>query len=543
MRAIDLYAGVGGWGLGLKLAGIDVVASYEWWPTATFTHSMNLGSHNNPVDIRQLELGSLPSQVDLVVGSPPCTQFSYSNRGGNGDLEDGLKDLVKFLEVVEHLKPKFWVLENVPRVAGVLEQGFSDPDHPLYRFRSLGGTIRVLDLSAFGLPQARKRCLAGNIPFELLEAYAAKAQVRTLGDVTSALAQDAVVSDPIWGVQLKTSELTEMETEAPLNGEELRMNREAKLYHPIYNNMAFPDQLDTPARTVTATCTRVSRESVVIPDPRTAGAFRRLSIRERASLQGFPITYQFYGASFSEKAKMVGNAIPPPFTYLVGMAVSGTAVEDLPPFEIAGQALKLPSKMPRITRPDTEGKSYPERRRFRSALPGLRFKSGMRFDLSNQFDGLEAAWAVRFYFGPSKDIREISLDADLWADLTNSQIVIGALRDLNHLFEAARIKLAELNGPQLQKVWTRRGPGLGPFEVTDLLGGLAEEVFQRLSEGALEAGSFAEFVLLVAGEGAPGEKVPGAQKLARNATRIVSGFVVGSWFNQLVRTEPMQAAA
>jgi DNA (cytosine-5)-methyltransferase 1 len=34
VRAIDLYSGVGGWSLGLRLAGVEVVASYELWGPA-----------------------------------------------------------------------------------------------------------------------------------------------------------------------------------------------------------------------------------------------------------------------------------------------------------------------------------------------------------------------------------------------------------------------------------------------------------------------------------------------------------------------------
>src|SRR3546814_4586174 len=72
--------------------------------------------------------------------------------------------------------------------------------------------------------------------------------------------------------------------------------------------MPFPDPLDRTVRTITATCTRVSRESIIIEQPNTRDSFRRLSIRERATLQGFPITFQFYGASHGQKLRMVGNA-------------------------------------------------------------------------------------------------------------------------------------------------------------------------------------------------------------------------------------------
>ena len=114
LRAIDLYSGIGGWALGLRNAGIDVVSSYEWWKSAATTEEKNLQIKVNLLDIRQLDLSTLPPKIDIVVGSPPCTQFSYANRGGSGDIADGLKYIVKFLEVVEHLKPKFWVTDESP---------------------------------------------------------------------------------------------------------------------------------------------------------------------------------------------------------------------------------------------------------------------------------------------------------------------------------------------------------------------------------------------------------------------------------------------
>ena len=69
MRAIDLYAGVGGWSLGLRLAGVEVVDSYEWWQPAVDTHNGNHGGDLKPTDVRQLRLEDLPSDIDLVVGS------------------------------------------------------------------------------------------------------------------------------------------------------------------------------------------------------------------------------------------------------------------------------------------------------------------------------------------------------------------------------------------------------------------------------------------------------------------------------------------
>lgn len=539
MRAIDLYAGIGGWSLGLRLAGVDVVASYEWWQPAVNTHNGNHGGDLKPTDIRKLRLENLPSDIDLVVGSPPCTEFSYSNRGGGGNLEEGLKDLIKFLEIVEHLKPTHWALENVPRVAGVLEHGLREPEHPLYRFRHLKPQIEIIDFSDYGAPQSRRRCIAGNIPFDLIESYRPKLARRTLGDVVGAIASGEVV-DPVWGCVLPATAVTEREIEPALNAEELRMNRESKTYHPVYNNMAFPDSMDIPARTVTATCTRVSRESIVIAD---GDGFRRLNIRERAALQGFPITYQFYARSFAEKAKMVGNAIPPTFTYLIAQAARGVSAEDFPTFVEAGRNLRVPQAKPRITPPNTEGRTYPAGRSFRAALPGLRFKSGMRFELANARGG-EGAWRVRFFFGPSIDIREIELDADLTRQLQDSAFIQRVQMATGAQFAQAELRLRTSSPADLQQVWTRRAKGLGPYEVTDLLGDLAAAVLVHVEAASPDIQHAAiGYVLEAAAEGEVTESIPGSRKLTLNALAIFSGMVVGAWFNSLTWHEQAKAEA
>ena len=545
MRAIDLYAGIGGWSLGLRLAGIDVVASYEWWAPAIATHNNNHGGNVKPTDIRKLDLGLLPQNIDLVVGSPPCTEFSYANRGGRGNIAEGLKDLVKFLEIVDHLKPRFWALENVPRVADVLRHGFSDADHALYRFRHLNPEITIVDFSEYGAAQARKRCIAGNIPFALLKTYRERLPRRTLGDVVRNLAATDSVTDPLWGITLPAKKLTETQTEAPLNGEELRMNRESKEFHAVYNNMAFPDPLSQPSRTVTATCTRVSRESIVISDPKAAGTFRRLTIRERASLQGFPITYQFYAKSFAEKAKMIGNAIPPTFTYLVAHAALQTPTERLPNLVQSGVSLTLPTKIAPATPPDTEGRSYPEKRSFRAALPGLRFKSGMRFDLSNEFGDRSVSWKVRFFFGSSKDIREVDLDGSITDDLNQSSLIGAILADLRNDLARAESKLFSTTPSSLQATWTRRARGLTPYELTDLLGELSGRLYDDLAGASdtLVRKYLTAYVVTVADQSVGNAKLPGQQKLEKNALRILSGFIVGDWFNTLPWHNNRQLAA
>lgn len=543
MRAIDLYAGIGGWSLGLRLAGIDVVASYEWWQPAIDTHNGNLGGSLSPVDIRKLRLDDLPESIDLVVGSPPCTEFSYANRGGNGNLAEGLKDLVKFLEVVEHVKPKYWVFENVPRVAEVLREGLRTPGHALYRFRHMSPQIEVIDFSEFGAPQSRKRCIAGNIPLERLASFKAEVRPCTLGQVITALSFEDWIVDPVWGVILPAADLTETQCEPALNREELRMNREAKSYHPVYNNMAFPDRLAEPARTVTATCTRVSRESIVIEDPREKGQYRRLTIRERASLQGFPITYQFYAKSFSEKAKMIGNAIPPTFTYLVGLAARELPARRFSGHTAVASSLFLPNVAAPLTPPDQEGRSYPATRRFRSALPGLRFKSGMRFELANEVASEYPEWRVHFYFGTSKDTREVEFDGSIWADL-RADLSDGVFSEFRAQLLKFENQLTTTSPVGLQASWCHTVNGLGPYEVVDHLGALASmllKVFEDRTGDGLAATK--AYVRAVAARDCEEGNLPNERKIERYALSILSGMIVADWFNNLDWHRPHRAAA
>ncbi len=538
MRAIDLYAGVGGWSLGLRLAGIEVVGSYEWWHPAVATHNKNPGGKPRATAVRELKLNELPTAIDVVVGSPPCTEFSYANRGGNGDLPEGMKDLARFFEIVRHLEPKWWAMENVPRVATVLRDARSDAEHALHEYRDLFPDVEIVDFSDFGTPQVRRRCIAGKYARKLLLSYKRKLPVPTLGEVVKALNGEGQVTDPTWGITVDGQEVTEREIEHCLSDEELRMNQDAKSYHPVYNDMAFPDDLERASRTVTATCTRVSRESIIIRDPRPDGGLRRLSIRERAALQGFPITYQFYSGSFGGKAKLVGNAIPPTFTYLLGMAVQETPVAEICAFPSSGDLLRLPAELPPVTKAEGRGKTYPRTRTFRAALPGLRFKSGMRFELANAADVRREfiTWKIRFFYGASKNFRRVEPNALLVGDFR------ARFPDLALHFDSLAPDLAalserlETSSPtNLQANWSRHARGdLSPYEVSDALGRIAQALSVALTQRFPEHNERLAAYVVEKAATVPGqEKFVGKRKLEHHAIKVLSGFLVGAWFNDL----------
>jgi DNA (cytosine-5)-methyltransferase 1 len=508
------------------MAGFEVVRSFERWDIAVDTYNANLNRKAQPVDLRTLDLKTLPEDISVVVGSPPCTEFSFANRGGNGDVAEGVKDVVRFLEIVRHVEPDFWIMENVPRVAEVIREGFATRSHPLFAFRDLDPTIEVINFAEFGLPQSRSRCIVGNIPFDLLRSYKARYRTSTLGQVVSALGKERKVRDPIWGITRARSQVTELETEGPLDAEQLRMNKDAKVYHPVYNNMAFPDDLEEPSRTITATCTRVSRESIVIPDGKRSGQYRRLSVRERASLQGFPITYQIYSNSYTDKVKVVGNAVPPPFAYLVGCAIRNTGAEQLRPLSQIGNKLKEPAKEAPATSPNRRGLVFPAKRTFRAAIPNLRFKSGMRLELANKRSGKATKWCVRFFYGPSKDIQTVKLDRSLLTRLRRFQVVKNAYPDFVKAVEKVDKVLAGTSPILLQKVWSHKAAGTTPYQVVDRLGIVAKELRKPFRRNL--AGTEACVLKVLGYDSADGQ---GTRKLRRHSAAILAGLALGAWFN------------
>lgn len=539
LRAIDLYSGVGGWGLGLRLAGIEVVASYELWGPANETNFKNNRHQAQTADIRRLSLDELPKNIDIVVGSPPCTQFSFSNRGGNGDIADGMKDIVKFLTIVDHLKPKAWAMENVPRVAQIIEKEMR-PGGRLRRFRHLNVTPHVVNMEEFGLPQRRLRCLAGSFNFDLLKSYCAQTPERTLGEVVAALASNPAI-DPIFGLTLAKENLRDHLVEDFLNAEEVRINRANKTGHPVYNSMPFPDRLDRSVRTITATCTRVSRESIVIEDPAKSKSFRRLTIRERASLQGFPITFQFYGSNYSQKLRMVGNAVPPVLTYYVAHAFRGTAPKKVPSFAQQAIKLRMPATLPSDARPDRAGAHYPTNRKFRFAISSLRLKSGVRFELVNAFKKHHQCWQVNFYFGSSKSIHSLSLDRALQKRILQ-RLPEPEKSALNIEIAALVETLDGVDVVRMQSIWNRTGLGrTTPFMLLDTL----DEFGARLTKMIETNRPAAEALIakVVEAEHGNARKKPvGISKLVRNAPLIVAGLLVGSVTNTVLSSNTVPPA-
>lgn len=535
MAAIDLYSGIGGWTLGLKLAGIPVLSSYEWWKDANNTHNKNFNSHHSEVNIRTLELATLPDpeSVNFVVGSPPCTQFSLSNRGGKGDIKDGLIDIRKFLEVVDYMQPKYWAMENVPRVAEILEKQIQKGS--LRKFRHLFGDIKVYNSSDYGVPQDRKRMIAGRLPFDLLDEYSKNISQVNLRDVIQALHVEPYV-DPIYGIAVPGELLSDHVLEPNLSIEEERINKDSKTHHPVYNRMSFPDRLDRPSRTITALCTRVSRESIVIQD--LQNNIRRLTIRERGNVQSFPINYQFFSKTYPNKIKMIGNAIPPVLTFYIAQAMLETPINQVlsPNSEVVRERLVLGNEMAVSSIPENQGAKYNWNRSFWLAIQGLRFGSGVRFELKNshQKEKKETFWRVNFFYGNSKNIKAKELSADLFKRaikiLRKNGNEVKILEVLNEISSYVK----NVNEQNLQLNWTNTNRDyLNPIDLADQLSEYAMTLQSKLEEVEGDVSSHVFKFIELELKNDKGEI--DNKKILESHLKVFAGILMGSMFNSILK--------
>ena len=165
-KAIDLFCGAGGMSLGFEQAGFDIVLGVDADGHHVAVHKRNFPNHpalcTSVVGLtaeRIYEAIGGRTEIDLVCGGPPCQGFSHM---GLRDTQDARNTLVdEFARLVAEIRPKAFVMENVPGMAS----GKTKPilDRIIAFFEGVGYTItkpiRVLDASEFGVPQRRNRLI------------------------------------------------------------------------------------------------------------------------------------------------------------------------------------------------------------------------------------------------------------------------------------------------------------------------------------------------------------------------------------------------
>ncbi len=175
IRTIELFAGVGGFRIGLERIsssdeGYDIVWSNQWEPSTKTQHASDVycarfgyTNHANE-NISKVKVSVIPEH-DLLVGGFPCQDYSVASTLKNSHGIIGKKgvlwwEIYRILEEKKDKAPKYLMLENVDRLLkSPASQRGRDFAIILASLNSLGYAVewRVINASEYGMPQRRRR--------------------------------------------------------------------------------------------------------------------------------------------------------------------------------------------------------------------------------------------------------------------------------------------------------------------------------------------------------------------------------------------------
>lgn len=331
--AISLYCGAGGLDLGFTRAGFDVRWAIDSDHFAIETYNTNLEPYGFCGDVLQLDP---PSDIrpDLVVGGPPCQGFSVIGRMDPGDPRSQHVD--HFLDVVEGLRPRAFVMENV-KALGASPRWKDIRTRLLKRVEDLGyeQSLFLLNAQDYAVPQSRVRMFLVGLLDGRPERPAPPTTNRA-PTVRSALARLPRFGEP---GNDQSCAARVIPARSPI------MRPTAFRGSLLFNGSGRPLQLDATAKTLPASMggnatpiidqdeledgavpwvveyhRRLQRGDT--PLKRAPKRLRRITVQEAAALQTFPADWRFIGPRVAQY-RQIGNAVPPNLAQAVAKSVYG----------------------------------------------------------------------------------------------------------------------------------------------------------------------------------------------------------------------------
>jgi len=341
ITAVSLFSGAGGMDVGFENAGVKVIFANELMKDAADTYNANHPGGvminddiNNIIDCLTEYRGA-----DIVFGGPPCQGFSVAGKMNPDDERSKL--IFTFLDVVELVQPKAFVMENV-KALGVLDKWSGVRDKFLRRANELGYVCfpYILNATEYGVSQKRERVFFVGIkgdPFfqerisELIEQQRNKAPVIRV--LLESLGKAGTDDNP----DTCTAKITF--ATHPV----MRKSPYAGMY---FNGQGRPIDVDGYANTLPASMGgnktpfvdeeylygnasidwvvnyhRGLIDGTIIPEYREAPKrLRRITIKEAARIQSFPDDYVFCGNKGMVYTQ-IGNAVPCKLAEAVAKAV------------------------------------------------------------------------------------------------------------------------------------------------------------------------------------------------------------------------------
>ena len=140
--------------MGFQEAGFNILAGFEHWNTAISCYKKNFSHPVEDVDLFDVELSVKTISKynpDIIIGGPPCQDFSGA---GNRIEGDRANLTVAYAKIISEILPQYFVMENVERASS--SEAYKKA-RKIFKEAGYGLTEKVLDASFCGVPQKRKR--------------------------------------------------------------------------------------------------------------------------------------------------------------------------------------------------------------------------------------------------------------------------------------------------------------------------------------------------------------------------------------------------
>lgn len=313
MKIISLFSGCGGLDLGFERAGFEIPVANEYdktiWETFKINHPQTRLIEG---DIRQINESDFPSDVDGIIGGPPCQ--SWSEAGALRGIDDARGQLFfDYIRILRKVKPKFFLAENV---SGMLADRHNEAVQNIIKLFEDSGydvTLTLVNAKDYGVAQERKRVFYIGFRKDLRIDFQFP-----VGSTTDDQ-KKITLRDIIWDLQDSAVPSAEKNHHNPqaINNNEYFTGE----YSPIFMSRNRVKSWDEQAFTVQAS----GRQCQLHPQaPKMVKVgkndcrfvegkehlYRRMTVREVARIQGFPDDFQFVYDSVNDGYKMIGNAVP-----------------------------------------------------------------------------------------------------------------------------------------------------------------------------------------------------------------------------------------
>ncbi|MGV2052014.1 DNA cytosine methyltransferase [Agrobacterium sp. 22-209-1] len=313
MRFIELFAGIGGLGLGLEQAGLQPLTGYEKWDKAIDVWQFNNKSKAFQVDLGDVAAASLHimgSSPRMIVGGPPCQDYSTA---GKGVLGKNAAMTQAFAMTIVVVRPEWFIFENTQRAPLSLNYRQA---RAIWKRAGYGLTELMVMASHYGTPQARKRFFC----------------IGRLGEV------DGFLESAIRDAASKTPVPVRSILDPDRFPDDAELIRRGGYFVRPYTNGKGVHRLDRPAPTIIRSSTgkpnKAYRENPHRTDHMTYDEAFQLKEHQAMRIQGFPADFDMGGYRLRRTGKeyskrdvmqMIANAVPPPLAEKLGEVILARA--------------------------------------------------------------------------------------------------------------------------------------------------------------------------------------------------------------------------